>query len=165
MDTQTSTLSFLFEKKLLLYRELIEVLKMERKWIVSVKTEQLWQVSDKKQQIVSRIEAVREKILQTLTSEGIGHEMTVDNFRPSRVIALVPVVTQKVLVRLQSALNLAKEEIRTRSRENVTFVEDYLKTLDDLIGIIMQKKDGGTLYDRHRHVDSNRTRYLLHQEV
>jgi flagellar biosynthesis/type III secretory pathway chaperone len=165
METAASTLSFLFEEKLLLYRELIEVLKMERKWIVSAKTEQLWQVSDKKQQIVSMIEALRERILETLTAADICHDMTVADFRSSRVMALVPVATQKILVHLQSALNLAKEEIRVRSRENVAFVEDHLATLDDLIGIFMQGKDGGTLYDRHRHVDGNRTRSLLHQEV
>ncbi|MFH0730480.1 MAG: flagellar export chaperone FlgN [Pseudomonadota bacterium] len=165
METLASTLAFLFEEKLLMYHELIEVLKTERKWIVTAKTEQLWQESDKKQRIVSTIEALRERILETLSAQGVFHDMTVTSFRPSRVMTLVPIETRKSLVHLQSALNLAKEEIQERSRENVAFVEDYLATLDDLIGIFMQKKDGGAFYDRHRHVEHNRTRSLLHQEV
>jgi flagellar biosynthesis/type III secretory pathway chaperone len=165
MESSATTLAFLFEEKLSLYRELIEVLKAERKWIVLAKTEQLWQMSDKKQQIVSMIEALRERILETLTTEGIPHDMTVASFRTSRVMALVPVATRKILVHLQNALILAKKEIGQRSRENVAFVEDYLATLDDLIGIFMKGNDGGAFYDRHRHVESNRTRSLLHQEV
>jgi flagellar biosynthesis/type III secretory pathway chaperone len=165
METPGSTLAILFEEKRLLYDELISVLKTERKWIVSAKTEQLWQVSGKKQQIVSMIEALRERILETLTADGVFHDMTVATFRPSRVMALVPVETRKSLIQLQHALNLAKEEIRARSRENVAFIEDYLATLDDLLGIFMQKNDGGAFYDRHRHVEHNRTRSLLHQEV
>jgi flagellar biosynthesis/type III secretory pathway chaperone len=161
----TSTLVFLFEEKLMLYRELIEVLKTERKCILSAETDRLWQVSEKKQKIASMIEALRERILQTLSSEGICHDMTAESFRASRVMALIPVLTQKALVHLQSALVLVKEEIRQRARENVAFVEDYLVTLDDLIGIFMKRNDGGTFYNRHRHVDSNRTRSLLHQEV
>jgi flagellar biosynthesis/type III secretory pathway chaperone len=161
----TSALVLLFEEKLLLYRELIEVLKTERKCILSAETDRLWQVSEKKQKIASMIEALRERILQTLSSEEICHDMTAESFRSSRVMALIPVSTPKVLVHLQSALILVKEEIRQRARENVAFVEDYLATLDDLIGIFMKGNDGGTFYNRQRHVDSNRTRSLLHQEV
>jgi flagellar biosynthesis/type III secretory pathway chaperone len=165
METPVSTLTSLFEEKRLLYRELIEVLKMERRSIVSGDTEQLWQVSGKKLQIASMIEALRERILEALTVAGISHGMTVASFRPSGVMALVPVVTRKALVPLQIALNLAKEEIRERTRENVAFVEDYLTTLDDLIAIFMQKNDGGAFYNRGRHVENNKTRSLLHQEV
>lgn len=165
METSVATFTPLFEEKLLLYRELIEVLKTERNCILSAETDRLWQVSEKKQKIASMIEALRERILQTLSSEGICHDMTVESFRFSRVMGLIPVASQKVLVHLQSSLILVKEEIRQRARENVAFVTDYLATLDDLIGIFMKGNDGGTFYDRQRHVDSKRTRSLLHQEV
>jgi flagellar biosynthesis/type III secretory pathway chaperone len=165
METAVSTLTVLFEEKLSFYHELIEVLKRERQWIISAKTEQLWQVSSEKQRIVSMIEALRGRILETLTAQGVSHDMTVASFRPSRVMMLVPVISRKALVHLQSALNLAKEEIQLRTRENVAFVEDYLATLDDLVGIFIRKNDGGAQYDRHRHVERNQTRSLYHQEV
>lgn len=165
METPASTLAFLFEEKLLLYRELIEVLKTERKWIVSAKTERLWDISDKKQKIAANIEALRERVLETLTADGICHDMTVASFGPSRVYELVSPETQKTLIHLQSALVLTKAEIQQRSRENLAFIQDYLATLDDLIGIFMQGNDGGAFYDRHRQVDGNKNRYLLHKEV
>lgn len=165
METPSSTLAFLFEEKLSLYRELIEVLKTERKWIVSAKTERLWDISDKKQKIASMIEALRERILETISAEGIRHDMTVASFGLSRVCELVSPVTRKTLVHLQNALVLAKAEIQQRSSENVAFIRDYLATLDDLIGIFMQGNDGGAFYDRHRQVDGNKNRYLLHKEV
>ncbi|MDX9786435.1 MAG: flagellar export chaperone FlgN [Desulfobacterales bacterium] len=161
----TAALVFLFQEKLMLYHELIEVLKAEREWIVLAETDRLWQASDRKQRIACGIEDIRQRILEALIHAGISHEMKKASFRSAEVIRLVPLAVRIALRPLQNSLILLKEEIQQRTRENVAFVEEYLSTLDDLIGIFTRDNSGGAFYDRSRQVDHTRSRSLMHREV
>lgn len=165
IEKTESTLIFLFEEMLALFRELIEVLKSERKWIVTADADQLWQMSDKKLKIISAISSLRERILDTLTSAGVDHLMTPEDFNMSKIISLFPVGNRKALIGLQSILNLKNEEIRQRSRENVSFVGDYLTMLDDLIYLFTRDDMDTSQYGRNRHIESNRNRPLMHREA
>ena len=129
----TTSLTMLFHEKLALYGELIEALKMERRWIIAGQTEGLWQMTDRKRQIVSNIEAARHRILQGLTDGGISHDMAVGSFRASRVLTLLPLNQRKPLLEIQNKLLLSKMEVQQRTRENMSFVEGYLETLDNFV--------------------------------
>lgn len=161
----TAALVAMFQEKLILYHELIEVLRAEREWIISAKTDKLWQASARKQQIASCIESVRERILANLTNVGISHEMNKASFQVSEVIRRVPLEKRIDLLPLQNSLLLVKAEIRQRAQENVAFVEEYLSTLDDLIGIFTRDAMSGAYYDRNRNVEQLRSRSLMHREV
>lgn len=158
-----TALVFLYQEKRRLYQELIEVLRSEKNWIILAKAEGLWQASDRKQRIVADIEAIRERILDTLAESGIGHDMTQADFRSSRIIHIVPAAVRKALMPIHNDLLLVKEEIAQRARENAFFVEECLTTLNDLIGVFT--RGGGSLYDRARHVDYTASHTLVHREV
>lgn len=155
----------LFQDKLMHYQELIDVLKEERNRIISAEVDHLWQIADRKQEIVSRIETLREQILQVLTTAAIPHEMSVATFQASRVLTLVPEDMRKQLLIRHHALIIAKKEIQARTRENVAFVEESLASLNGLIGLFTQSGNDGMVYNRHRHTDSTRTHSLVHQQA
>jgi flagellar biosynthesis/type III secretory pathway chaperone len=159
------TLANLFHEKLDRYRDLIEALKAERQCLLSGQTEELWGISSKKQQIVQHIEAIRDRILRELTEAGISYDMTVASFRASSILSLLPPAQRKPLLGTQDLLNGLKEEVQVRARENVSYVEGYLSTLDDLIRIFAQGADDCVFYDRRSQTEKPRARALLHREV
>ncbi len=162
---ETTSLTVLFHEKLARYQNLIEALEYERQYLLSGRSEELWQVSSRKQQIVSEIEALRGRILQELTEAGTSHDLTVPTFQSLRVLSLLPLAQRKPLLKIQEAINRKKEEIQERTRENVSHVEAYLTTLDDLIRIFTRHVDDSVLYDRHCTTGSTRARPLLHREA
>ena len=60
------TIETLFHEKILLYGDLLDVLEQEKKSITEIDIEGLWEISEKKQQIASKIEDIRKKIVHTL---------------------------------------------------------------------------------------------------
>lgn len=162
---ETTALIILFHEKLAHYRELITALEAERHCIKSARSEELWRISNQKQHLISDIEAIRERILHALTEMGILHDMTVPTFRVSKVLSLLPIHQRKPLLEIQDALSIAKREIQRRTRENVTYVEAYLATLDDLIRIFTRNGDDSVVYDRHCLTAGANNRALLHREA
>lgn len=161
---EATALVFLYQEKRMLYQELVEVLKTERNWIISSNAEGLWQASDRKRRIVADIEAVRERILDTLAESGTNHGMTQATFRSSRIIQIVPTAVRKALMPIHNGLLLVKEEITHRARENAQFIEECLTTLNDLIGVFTRDGGENQLYTRHRYVESSKPHACMHRE-
>lgn len=165
MESSLTGLTFLFQEKLRLYHELVEILKSESRAIISSQVDQLWETARRKNQIVSDVEVLRGRILQHLTNAGISHDMTAAQFNVSRVMGLVPLEIRKTLLHFQSFFLLIKEEIRSRTRENMAYAEKYLSTIDELMSLFMGAGNDSHLYDRSRMADKYKTYSRLHREV
>jgi flagellar biosynthesis/type III secretory pathway chaperone len=71
MDISGSQIECLFQEKLLLYRDLLEVLKQERKRILDTDVDSLWEISRKKQEIAGKIEGLRREVFFLSSAKDI----------------------------------------------------------------------------------------------
>ena len=145
METPLNTLEDLFHEKIMLYQELVECLKRERALLIKTDMDALWEISEKKQSLVSKIEGMRRRNLDTLPSYYVAHTMDVSTFSPATVLALVSHEERVQLRKAYLALVNLKAETRQRSLENKALVEQSLEFLDELIGIIANT-DGKPVY-------------------
>ncbi len=166
MQTQIKILENLFYDKILLYQELVECLKEEREYLTEADMDILWEVSAKKQDIVLRIETIREKIIEMLSGVCIDHGMDLSSFSLSEALSFVPAQYRLQLRKLYLTLANLKEETRQRSLENKNFVKKSLDFLDELLGILTNASKDGTLYDGQGSLSGkSATNLLLHREV
>lgn len=166
MQTAIQTLENLFHEKILLYQDLVECLKKERDVLINTDMDALWEIADEKQSVVSRIEAVRDKILSALSEAAIDHRMDAVSFDLARVYSLIPRMHGERIKRPYLSLVNLKGEIQRRSQENRVFIEECLGFLDELIGIIADTGKQNAAYDNGRSSrHKGQANLLLHREV
>lgn len=166
MQTSIQTLENLFHEKILLYQDLAECLKKERDVLINTDMDALWEIADEKQSVVSRIEAVRDKILSALSEAAIDHRMDAVSFDLARVYSLIPRMHGERIKKPYLSLVNLKGEIRRRSQENRVFIEECLSFLDELIGIIADTGKQNAVYDNGRSSrHKGQANLLLHREV
>ncbi|MDY6905417.1 MAG: flagellar protein FlgN [Thermodesulfobacteriota bacterium] len=132
------TIETLLHEKFLLYRDLEEWLRQERRMLLDrqLDTDVLWGFSGKKQDTVHKIEKVRGKILAVLTEASIDHEMTPENFSMSTVISLLPGGESRNMKSYQVSLMALKRDVMALARENKEFVNEKLDMVNGLMAII-----------------------------
>jgi flagellar biosynthesis/type III secretory pathway chaperone len=165
MEISGSKIECLFQEKLLLYRDLLEVLKQERKRILDTDVDSLWEISRKKQEIAGKIEGLRREVLAILTEASIDHDMDGSSFQVPKILSLVPEKIGLGLKNLNLSLTAIKGEINNRVKENKRLVEECLDMLDELIGIIANAGRAESVYDKGRPPANTKTNLLLHKEV
>lgn len=128
----------LFHEKFLLYRDLEEWLRQERRMLLdrNIDTETLWTYCGKKHETVRKIEKIRGKILAVLTESSIAHEMTTETFSMGTVISLLPDREINHLKSCQISLLAMKRDVMAMARENRRFVNERLDMVNGLMAII-----------------------------
>ena len=160
-----STIETLFQEKILLYGELLEVLEQEKLSITEIDIEGLWGISEKKQKIASKIEDIRQKIIQTLKDVSPFPDVDDDQFSISQILPMVPSEMAERLKKTHLTMVSLKNNIRALLSHNKRFVGEYLSVLDELIGIITDSGSSGEIYGRDRCSGKLNPRLLLHREV
>lgn len=161
---ETASIETLFHEKLMLYRELAEILKEEKERIIHADVDALWRVSEKKQAIARHIEDTRGRILDVLTGMGIRHDMNGLTFQTSRVMSFLPLEQKKQLSGAHFSLMALKEEVSSISKDNKRYIESYLSMLDDLIAILTGRENPLPTYSNNRKAATAGSR-ILHREV
>jgi len=166
METTLNILEDLFHEKIMLYQELVKSLQRERALLKETDMDQLWDISMKKQSLVSRIETVRSRILETLSEASFDHDMDVASFSLATVLSLLPPGARDRLRTVYLSLMTLKTETRQRSQENKLFVEQRLDFLDELINIIANTDRAENVYDKSGTINGNGpANMLLSSEV
>ena len=166
MQTSIQTLEDLFYEKILLYQDLVECLKKERDILINTDMDALWEIADEKQSVISRIEAVRDKILSALSEAAIDHGMDAVSFDLARVYSVIPRMHGERIKKPYMSLVNLKGEIQRRSQENKLYIEECLSFLDELIGIIADTGKPKDVYDNGRSLrNKGQANLLLHREV
>jgi len=160
---ETALIETLFHEKLMLYRELAETLKEEKKWIAHADVDALWRVSAKKHAAVAGIETVRTRILGTLSLAGVDHGMTLQHFSLSGVMSHLSIDQRKRLSGVHVALVTLEAEIRCISGDNKRHIESYLSMLDDLMTILTGSDQQPTVYSGRKTLSYEGLR-RLHRE-
>jgi flagellar biosynthesis/type III secretory pathway chaperone len=136
MEKADDVMVALFQEKLLLYQELAELMKQEKKQIVGADVASLWKMSEKKQRLAEDIEKNRSRILDAATAVSIDHGMTPRSFQAFRFLSLLPAEQRRRLSGAASLLLTLKKEIRTISVESKQYIESKLGMIDELISIM-----------------------------
>jgi flagellar biosynthesis/type III secretory pathway chaperone len=166
MQTAIRTLENLFYEKILQYQDLVECLKKEHTVLIKTDMDGLWEIADEKQLIVSRIEALRSKILTALSEAAIDYPMDAVSFDLARVYSLIPSTHRERFKKPYLSLVGLKDDIQQRSQENRLFVEECLSFLDELMGIIADTGKQDAVYDNGRSSSNKKqANLLLHREV
>ena len=159
------TIENLLHEKVLLYRDLLDILEQEKKSIQEIDIDSLWKISRRKQEIASEIETARGKILDALKHASISHDMDMESFEIPKILAALPEDVNERLRKVNVTLLSIKDDIQGLLRENKQFVGEYLNVLDELIGIITDSGSREPVYGRDRHPAKTGANLLLHREV
>ena len=165
MKTIGLSIETLFQEKILLYRDLLDVLEQEKKSITEIDIEDLWEISEKKQQIAAKIENIRKETVHILRSANPSLTSENDEFEISQILSVVSPETAERLKKSHVTLISLKDRIQVLLSQNKRFVGEYLNVLDELIGIITDTGNSGEIYGKNRYSGKFDSHLLLHREV
>ncbi len=142
----------LFKEKRNLFLNLIDILDEEKKSIISIDIDQLWHFTKEKNLKTKEIEKIRETILEILSDNSINHGMGIDTFSMVSILDNLPTEIARILEPLRIEFITLTQEITSRIKDNQSFINEYLKTMDDVTSIIMgtynQSKKSNTYSSR-----------------
>ncbi len=166
METSAKAFEALLKKKLVLYQELAEIVKEEKKSLKNTDVDALWRYSEQKQMTASKIEDLRRQILRSLSRYHPDHGMNVKSFQLDKVLSLTPFKEDGKFRKICMTLSDLKEEVDGLVKGNKAFVEEYLAVLDDMINIIVSAGKNEPLYEKTCFGKKRKNANLiLHKEV
>ncbi|MBW2096086.1 MAG: flagellar export chaperone FlgN [Deltaproteobacteria bacterium] len=129
-----------YEKQAAMLEQLRDCLEMERESLIQVDVEELWELMEKKNTLVVDIEKLGNEI-KCLLNQHFKHSP--ENPRASAL------KEWPWFGKLSRQTALLKEDIQTRLKENLSFIQDTLGFFDELVGIIVK---GGTQEQGYEHL-------------
>jgi flagellar biosynthesis/type III secretory pathway chaperone len=135
METSSLSLESPQERQTVLLEELIHCLDRERQVLIDLDIPGLWTVVEEKHGILQTIEALSTKeVTKTPPSEPAPESAGID--APAKTGA-------------DRKIDLLKEEIRERARENAAFIQDSLTFVDKLISLFAGTPSDAETYRPH----------------
>ncbi len=166
MKSSFKKLEGLFQDNILLYKDLVEMLKHEKECISNKDIDSLWKLTDQKKELTLNIEKNRKNTLRTLSESSIVHGMNLLNFSTSKILELVPEAVKETLRPLHLSLSGLADEVRTLAKLNKDYVNEYLRAIDDIIGVIANvEKQKTTYHANYFPEDKKQTNLILHKEA
>lgn len=162
-DTIIQSLEGLFYKKIMLYNELLDCFKKERESLLNIDVDNLWNVSKEKEVICSKIQSIRQEIISAI-NPGTDQK----TFIPNQILDLIPRENRAKFQKLYLTTKRLKTEIEALRRENMTFIDDSLHFLDEMISVITGETKSKIMYNEKCHLSkpsTNSTNILLSREA
>lgn len=151
MESSLNRIEKAYRKEVSLLQDLLECLSLERDHLVDLNLESLWALMEEKKTVLKSIEETREEI-QTLIKEKGKVRGT------SQEIQRLKVLFSRKIERL-------KEEIGARVRENVSFIQDTLGFIHEMISIFVTGAQPEPAYGRARKTPNESASLIYHREV
>ena len=129
-------IEILCQEKLITYQKLLDVFRKERKAVIKADMTALWESSREKQDLANQIQAMRLRIADEARESGLAVFEDMNAYSLKSLVSVVPNEEKAVLMNLSMALGHVKRKISAVSRENRVFLEESLKTIEDLVRII-----------------------------
>ncbi len=154
------------QKKVLLYEEIVECLKRERKCLIEVDMDELWDISKEKQTVVSDINTLRKRLLERVHDIVPAFHIEQKESWFSQISPYIPSDYCERLKNLYHTLMGLKMEIKMRSKENMSIIEDSIGVLDDIISIIANTGRSQVTYNGECSLNGRpKDNILLHREA
>jgi hypothetical protein len=149
-----------FNKKIMLYGDLLHCFIKERESLTSVDLDSLWKISNEKESICSEIVSMRREI--ALAADP-GRSQT--PFNLNRIMDLIPIKFKPKFQKFYMRLTKYKIEIEALRKENSIFINDALLFLDELISIITGQTKSEMVYNEQCHFLKPGSYLCLDREV
>jgi FlgN protein len=138
MEKFAYTLEDMFQKMLLLYKELKEILIQETKHIVDMDVDSLWKITDGKNQLASEIDQLRVEIFSLLEENHIPLNQGQKNFGMSQIINSLPFQPgmKSGLKKIKIELDIVKEELTGLVSGNKHYITENLSVISGVFATI-----------------------------
>lgn len=151
----------LFHKKIMLYNDLLHCLNRETEALIDIDMDKLWNISMEKNEICSKIKSLREEIISTLFDQTLDR----DAFKLTQVLDLIPGEQRSKFQELYRTLIKLKSEVEALREENMTYIDDSLHFLDEMISIITGETKSQVMYNDRCHLSQTGTSFHLLREA
>lgn len=138
----------LCQDKILLFHELMQIIKDEKKTIISADVGSLWKFTRSKHIIADKIDAIRNQIMQTAFDSGILDPEQIEGYSLLKIIAALPRKDTVTLANLRYTLTGVKTRITAMAHENKRYLEESMRTIEDLVQIILKNCERNERYGR-----------------
>lgn len=159
-DNTVKSLEELFYQKIMLYDDLLNCFKRERESLMNIDMENLWEISKEKEELGLRIKTMRQKIISILDLEA-----NQKSFNAAYILDTIPDQKRPQFQRLHMAIIKLKDEIEVLRKENMNFIDDSLRFLDEMIAILTGNGQHKTNYNDKCRLDKSAHNMLLNREV
>ena len=157
------TIIDLLEKKEALYTELLSLVDEESRSLASIALDQLWAFTEEKSRLSMEIEALRREILH-LASVRLGMEEATAPLHLRELPRLFPEQGPGVNRSVETIIFL-KSKIRKIAESSVSFVENYLETVEEVIQMLTSSSSKTQIYGMDRHLMEPRGSLFIHGEA
>jgi len=147
-------------KKILLYEDLLLCFVEERESLVNIDLDKLWLISNKKTEICSEIKELRREIVSIAGNVNEKGEFDLAEFAQ-----MVPSERRSNFNKLVLRLMKVKAEIEAIRKENMSFLDDSLRFLDDIVSLIAGGARARSVYNDRCRFDRPSVNGILRQEV
>lgn len=167
MEKFTADIENLLNKKLSLYRQMNDLLKEERKFIVNIDVDSLWKSSDQKRVITQKIQAVKTDILASLEERFKINDLDIKSFSISYLIRTIPISNdqKKRFRQIKLAIDAQKDELRQMAIDNKNYVQEYLLVIDDIMSVVVDNSKKAQYGQTGRIPITKTSNCLIHAEV
>jgi hypothetical protein len=132
----------------------------ERDSLINFNLDKLWGISKEKTEICSQIESIRQEILLTFNGETNKKAFDLNN-----IPDFAPMESKPKFHKLFIRLIRLKAEIEAMRKENMSFLDDSLRFLDEMMSIITDETKARIVYNNKCYLSKSGTSILLSREV
>lgn len=167
MEQAIREIERLCQEKILLFQDLLSIIKEEKKTIIKADVGALWTFTSKKTEIADKVNEIRNEMLQIAHEAEIVSAEEIQEYSLTKIIAALPQNEKNTLLNLRFALVGIKTKIAALAQENKRYLEESLKTIEDLVKIITRSCDNTERYGRDTYLksSSNSRAGLVYGEV
>jgi len=158
-----STIGYLEElicRKIMRYHDLYHCLEVEKVYLVELNVDHLWVVSREKEEICKDIKRLREDLFSTLAG-STDHQFT----HLMQILDIIPRNNRPRFEELFFTVNRLKCEIDAMRKENMIYINESLRFLDEMISVITDETQPKSLYTDKCRIKKSNHYLMLNKEV
>jgi hypothetical protein len=161
MDEQgIQLLEDLLCQQIMFYDDLVHYLHKEREALIHIDLDGLWGISEKKEEVCRKLKSIQDEIsslVKPMLAQG-SHAL-------EDIGGLMPGKSRVVFHKLYITLAGLEREVQTLRQENMTFVKDSLRFLDDMISIITGEGNLDRIYNNRCEIYKSGKTIFLSKEA
>ncbi len=160
-DTIIHSLEKLFYKKIMLYNDLLHYFNKEKESLINIDLDKLWSISKEKEETCSEIKSIRQKILSLIANPGIDQ----NSFNFNHILDLIPRENRAKFHKLHRTLIKLKGEVELLRKENMSYINDSLQFLDEILSILTGETKSEMMYNDKCHLRKSGPNIFLSREA
>jgi hypothetical protein len=167
MEEFTANIEYMLNEKLSLYRQMNDLLRQEREYIVNIDVDALWKTSHEKGALSDQIHELRQSILNDFETHLGITEMTETAFSLAHLIRILPIEPElkKRFRQIKLAIDQEKDQLAQSAKDNKIYVQEYLMVIDDIMAVVADNSKESQ-YSKTGHMpNAKASNSLIHAEV